>query len=357
MDSDNNKTKTIQDCIEIIDLLGNIHEKYTIVKPARFDEQGNSQSLHVSFDEEKICSFLNQVVNNGFISKIANLDNQELISKFYKSLQNLYEILQRQVGGISKDSENILIEMRSAFCTELPADNNTKAEIEQNIQKIEKRRIEIDEKNRIAKQEVAKKQQRNRNIVKVILFLLAGVLYIVWGEKISIGYLIVYFFVFGVRQINKLRKKRKIKATSDIKDTDIQVPKIKKEATKEQTSKEVLISALDIAEKELNNDSFNLIRVYFEKAIKKEADKLLNWIQDSNSTPLSWIYSKTSNVSGDMVESGKYHMYRNALNETGQKLLKLFDDSTDKLCELGDIEKDYAKSQKENIREYIKGIG
>lgn len=58
-----------------------------------------------------------------------------------------------------------------------------------------------------------------------------------------------------------------------------------------------------------------------------------------------------------MVESGEYHIYRNALNDTGQKLLKLFDDSTDKLCEQGDIKKDYADSQKKNIREYIKGIG
>ena len=58
-----------------------------------------------------------------------------------------------------------------------------------------------------------------------------------------------------------------------------------------------------------------------------------------------------------MVESGNFHIYRNALNETGQQLLKLFDDSTNKLCELGEIEKDYAKRQKENIRENIKGLG
>lgn len=354
MDTDKNKTKTIQDCIEIIDLLGNIHEKYTIAKPARFDEQGNSQSLHISFDEEKICSFLKQVVNNGFISKIANSDNQELISKFYKSLQNIYEILQRQVGGISKDSENVLIKMRSSFCSELPADNITKAEIEQNIQKIEKRRIEVEERNRIAEQEESRKQQRNRNIVKVILFLLAGVLYLAWGEKISIAYLIVYFLVFGIRQINKYRKR---KTGPDVKEVDIQEVKTRKANSNKQTSKEILLLELDKAEKELHNDSFALIKVHFEKAINKEADKLLNWILDNSSTPLAWIYSKTSNVSGDMVESGKYNIYRNTLNGTGQDLLKLFDDSTDKLCELGEIEKDYAKRQKENIREYIKGIG
>lgn len=349
MDTDKNKTKTIQDCIEIIDLLGNIHEKYTIAKPARFDEQGNPQSLHISFDEEKICSFLNQVVTNGFISKIANSDNQELISKFYKTLQNLYEVLQRQIGGISKGSEDILIEMRSTLYTELPADNITKAEIEQNIQKIEKRRIEVEERNRIAEQEESRKQQRNRNIVKVLLFLLAGIIYLVWGEKIAIAYLIVYFLFFCIRQINKIRKR---KIATDGKDV-----KTRKAVSNKQTSKETLLLELDKAEKELHNDSFVLIKVYFEKAINKEADKLLNWIQDNNSTPLAWIYSKTSNVSGDMVESGKYHIYRNALNGTGQDLLKLFDDSTDKLCELGEIEKDYAKRQKENIREYIKGIG
>jgi len=123
------------------------------------------------------------------------------------------------------------------------------------------------------------------------------------------------------------------------------------------TSKEVLLLALDEAEKELINDSFSLIRIHFEKAIKKDADKILNWIQEYNSNPLSWIYSKTSNISGNMVESGEYHIYRGALNENGQQLQRLFDDSTDKLYELGEIEKDYANNQKGNIREYIKGIG
>ncbi len=122
-------------------------------------------------------------------------------------------------------------------------------------------------------------------------------------------------------------------------------------------SKEVLLSALKEAEGILNNDSFSLIKIHFEKAIQKDSDKIFNWIKEYNSSPLSWIYSKTSNISGDMVESGEYHIYQNALNDTGQKLLKLFDDSTDKLCEQGDIKKDYADSQKKNIREYIKGIG
>ncbi len=121
--------------------------------------------------------------------------------------------------------------------------------------------------------------------------------------------------------------------------------------------KKTLFSALKTAEKELENESFDLIKVHFEKAIRKKAKTIMDTIQKNNSTPLAWIYGITSNISGNMVESGNYHIYRGVLNEEGQRLLKLFDDSTNKLLDMGMIEKNYATNQKNTIRENIKGVG
>ncbi len=119
----------------------------------------------------------------------------------------------------------------------------------------------------------------------------------------------------------------------------------------------VLLKALHRAEEEFVNHIFGLIRIRLENTITENADSILDWIYSTNSNPMIWIYHKLVAYSGEMVESGMYHAHRNILNSRGQQLLRLFDDSIDKLCMLGEIEKEFASYQKENIRRYIKVIG
>ena len=92
--------------------------------------------------------------------------------------------------------------------------------------------------------------------------------------------------MFGIRQLNKLKGKQKKNSITSVNDANISIENPRK--TKKQTSKEILLLALDKAEEELNNYSFDLIRVHFEKAIKGDADKILKWIQEYNSTPSAW---------------------------------------------------------------------
>ena len=66
-----------------------------------------------------------------------------------------------------------------------------------------------------------------------------------------------------------------------------------------------------------------------------------------------------ANTSGDMVESGQYHIYRGVLNPMGpgEDLLNIFDSAMDELVKLGDIDEKNAQVQKEALRKNIQGVG
>jgi hypothetical protein len=66
-----------------------------------------------------------------------------------------------------------------------------------------------------------------------------------------------------------------------------------------------------------------------------------------------------ANTSGDMAESGQYHIYRGVLNPMGpgEDLLKIFDSAMDELVKLGDMDEKNAQEQKEAIRKNIQGVG
>lgn len=101
--------------------------------------------------------------------------------------------------------------------------------------------------------------------------------------------------------------------------------------------------------------------------VKKSAEKIIiqhnveikKVMAKNNISPRRTAYSWINNVSGDMLESGKYHIYRGVLNELtgGDDLLKIFDISTDKLVEVGDMDKDKAEQHKKNIRDCIRSLG
>jgi len=103
--------------------------------------------------------------------------------------------------------------------------------------------------------------------------------------------------------------------------------------------------------------SFKMVKKQAEKMVLANKGKLKEIIIKSNISPKRTAYSWINNVSGDMLESGEYHIYRGMLNQTGDELLKIFDISTDELVKLGDMDKEKAYKQKENIRENIKSIG
>lgn len=118
-----------------------------------------------------------------------------------------------------------------------------------------------------------------------------------------------------------------------------------------------VLDELDFEFKEYS--SFENVKKIAEKIIINNKEKIRKIMARDNISPRRTAYSWINNVSGDMLESGQYHIYRGTLNPMGpgNELLKIFDVSTDKLVEVGDMDKDKAKQHKKNIRNRISSVG
>lgn len=119
--------------------------------------------------------------------------------------------------------------------------------------------------------------------------------------------------------------------------------------------------AFKILEEESKNfgpGGFDLVKDHVKKSLRSDALQFLTTVRNGRSLR-KYVYSMIVNISGDMAESGQYHLYRGVLNPhgPGEDLLKIFDAITDKLVELGDMEVEAAKKEKAAIRENIKSIG
>ena len=131
---------------------------------------------------------------------------------------------------------------------------------------------------------------------------------------------------------------------------------VKLENVRNSEVKEV-IEILDEIEEKFET-GFGLVRGYIEKGINENTEKFLEVVRKGYSVR-KYVYSMIANISGDMIESGEYHIYRGVLNPIGpgQNLLRIFDFAVDELVKLGDIDKENAEAQKKAIRENIKGVG
>jgi|AntAceMinimDraft_17_1070374.scaffolds.fasta_scaffold17917_4 hypothetical protein len=118
------------------------------------------------------------------------------------------------------------------------------------------------------------------------------------------------------------------------------------------------IKVLEEASQEFGSGGFDLVKEYVEKSILSDTKQFIEVVQKGRSVK-KYVYSMIANVSGDMVESGQYHIYRGVLNPMGpgEDLLKIFDSAMDELVKLGDTDKKNADEQKKAIRENMKNMG
>lgn len=222
MTTNNLTDKSFQDCINLINSLDSITETYSEAKPCRFNEKGEVTSLKFGVDEKKVSHFLNEILIDGLIKIIADSNNQELVSKFYKTLQNVYGKLESQRFGFSDNVKNLLEQIRSSFYTALPNGNNTKNEIEHNIQIIENRNKNNKENNKYTVERKTRKDAISENLFKIALLVLAGILYLLWGGKVLIAYLSILCLGLTIGIFQQLRNKpKKIKR----KVADSKIPK------------------------------------------------------------------------------------------------------------------------------------
>ena len=131
---------------------------------------------------------------------------------------------------------------------------------------------------------------------------------------------------------------------------------VKKPEARNSEVKEVT-EILNEAEEKFGTD-FNIVREYVEKGLDANKDQFSELIQKGGSVR-KYIYTVIVNVSGDLAESGQYHIYRGVLNPMGpgENLLKIFDSAMDELVKLGETNKEHAEAQKKAIRENIKSVG
>jgi len=118
------------------------------------------------------------------------------------------------------------------------------------------------------------------------------------------------------------------------------------------------IGMLEEAEREFSSKDFHLVKGYIEKVLRSQPDKFVEIIKQGE-TPRQWIYSTISNIAGDLVESGNYHIYRGVINPMGpgNELLKIYNKAIDKLVEMKVLDNERAKKEKDALQENIKSVG
>lgn len=120
------------------------------------------------------------------------------------------------------------------------------------------------------------------------------------------------------------------------------------------------LGALEEAAYRFQFDAFQMVRTVIEKSLFSNPDAFVRAIRESGGrTPREWVYSQIGNIAGDMLESGQFHIYRGVLNPIGpgEDLLKMFDVTYDELLQMKAVTPEYATSQKDALRECIRGVG
>ena len=103
-------------------------------------------------------------------------------------------------------------------------------------------------------------------------------------------------------------------------------------------------------------EAFQIVRAKLEDDFLADNKEVVALVKQGVS-PRVQVYNAITNLAGDMVESGHYHVYRGVLGPVGEDLLRLFDLATDRLVHIGTIDAKYAKKQKAKLRKNIKSVG
>jgi hypothetical protein len=107
---------------------------------------------------------------------------------------------------------------------------------------------------------------------------------------------------------------------------------------------------------QFNCSIFETIKNIIENDFLNDSKGVVDLVKQGVS-PRVQVYNAMSNLVGDMVESGHYHVYRGVLNSDGENLLQLFDFATDSLVAAGSIDSIYANKQKAELRKNIQDVG
>ena len=102
-------TNDFNDCYEVISLLETLVDTHAEKSGGEVNINSDGSKIHISptstyINRAKVTEVLNEILIGGLIREIGCSGNQKLISKFYKTLQNLYADLE-QLGYRYTDEE------------------------------------------------------------------------------------------------------------------------------------------------------------------------------------------------------------------------------------------------------------
>ena len=173
-------------------------------------------------------------------------------------------------------------------------------------------------------------------ILAMVMFFLGatlGTIAVMFGAIMLLGAILQVSIAFG-GEIKKSFSKKEVKEAFEI---------------LEEASKKFAFASY----------GFDLVKAHAEKSILSEAKQLTKSVQNGTVTVRKYVYSLITYISGNLVSSGQYHIYRGVLSPMGpgEDLLKILDLGLDELVTMGDISKEEAAEQKEVVRKNIEEMG
>lgn len=111
-------------------------------------------------------------------------------------------------------------------------------------------------------------------------------------------------------------------------------------------------------EKRFDDQAFKTVMYHFNEFVILNSNKIEQVVPKGISFQ-AFTYGTLCNISGDLLESGNYHLYRGLLNPLGpgEELLKIFDESLEALEKNKIITMDLVKEQKLALRKNIENMG
>jgi hypothetical protein len=116
--------------------------------------------------------------------------------------------------------------------------------------------------------------------------------------------------------------------------------------------------SLKLAEKEINNKSFHLIKDNIKRGINSQSGEISKVITKGR-TPTQWVYMNIVLVARDLLGIGDYHFYSGLINPMGpgNGLIQIHKKALEKLIQINAISIEQAKEENKALEEDIKQAG
>ena len=105
-----------------------------------------------------------------------------------------------------------------------------------------------------------------------------------------------------------------------------------------------------------STSSFSQVRAMIVADSKRDPESYVAAIRNSKA-PEQVAATSVANVSGDIVESGRLHLYRGVLSPAGEAMLKLYKDATAYLVSEGVLDEAQRTEEVSFILRNIKNVG